>query len=196
MHQHLELQSKSWLMGPKGFLNLDPGDYGGWAFVFVQVSVSFCVGYWALSRIQVMVVLPQECFLRPGSPFVFSWAGWCGWFLEVATEWLLLLLRWSALQPTLKSQFSLHSQIESRDREPLLYTELPCLPPLPFPAFIPLVMPAVYDYSSLPPMVSVYLGLGCYFSNVCILTYFLRIGSMPLNAQKLFCILIWQRYPV
>ena len=97
VHQHLELQNKSWLMDPKRFLNL--GSWG-WLSVDFCLHLSFCVlpcSNWASSRIWAVVVLPQECFLKLSSPLLsfpeldgvvgpppqvplrdFSfWDGWC-----------------------------------------------------------------------------------------------------------------------
>lgn len=182
------MQSESWLMGPKGFLNL--GSWGLRSMGFCVCSgfcVLLCRG-WASSRTWAVVFLPQECFLRPGSLMSsLLELEWCGWSLQVFTGRLLLLLRWLAFQPIPTFQFSFHSQIKREDGEAPLHTELPV--PLHSSCQVshPLwVLYCISYYSNLSTngvhVPGVVLRFSLLFS-VCTLPCSLRVGLMPFNSQ-------------
>ena len=131
--QHLELQSKSWLMDPKRFLNL--GSWGRLSMDFC-LHLSFCIlpcGSWTSSRTWAVVVWPQECFLKLSSLSSFLELDGVGgppkWPLRDSCSWD----GWRFNQPQ-SFNFPSFSQWEGRFGAPTL-RGIPCFPPLALACF-------------------------------------------------------------
>ena len=122
VHQHLELQSKSWLMDLKRFLNL--GSKHG----LLSPLEFLCPSAQELGFIQDLGSGGVTTRMFPWtqlSSVIFSWAGWCGWSppTPASDHWETLASEMVGASINIKVLSFLHSHNARGNLEPPLHME-------------------------------------------------------------------------